>query len=175
MTIETMLATAVDLAARAWTANFELRNQFGRMGASKHALPGNGNVATLLQVIHRRRQILCFAPPAGDSMLAHAVLDENDYYNTPTRKFAPRQTILLAPGCFTDGVKRAVCFRDASAKDIASVNADQMRAILLLHEARHLYTLLGHGADPANHDPSWNDYILWTGFLGHRVARTVWG
>jgi hypothetical protein len=175
MTIETMIATAVDLAARAWNANFELRNQFKPMGSSAHPLLGNGNVGTLLRLIHKKRQILCFTPPAGDHMLAHAVLDENDYYNTPTRKFAARQTILLAPGCFTDGVKRAVSFRYASAKDIGSVDADQMRAILLLHEARHLYTLIGHGADPANHDPSWNDYILWTGFLGQRVARTVWG
>lgn len=47
-----------------------------------------------------------------------------------------------------------------------------MRAVILLHEAKHLYAGRGHGVDPASHDGTWNDY-LWAGFLGKRVSRRV--
>lgn len=169
-----MIGTAVELAAKAWDGNYELRRLYGSPAAGSVPLLGGGNVGTLLQQMHRKRQIIHFvAPDPKDRMLAHSVLDANDYYNTATRKFAVRETILLANPFFLDAIKQCVCFSQASAADIGAVTPDQMRAVILLHEARHLYAMRGHGVDPATYDPSWNDYILWTGFLGQRVARAV--
>jgi hypothetical protein len=174
MSLDKMIAVAVELAAKAWDGNSELRWLFGRSTVGTTALLGGDDVGAMLRQMHRKRQILHFNPPtAGDRMLAHAVLGEDDYYNTPTRKFAARQTILLAGAFFLDSIKQSVTFSQASATDIGAVTPSQMRAVILLHEARHLYTLRGHGPDPATHDPTWNDYILWTGFLGRTVARRV--
>lgn len=169
-----ILTTAVELAANAWTANAELRWLYGRPASGAVPLIGNGDVATLLRTMNRRKQILCFTPPTpGDRMLAHAVLSSPDYYDTPGRTFAPRETVLVSPLFFSERIKGAACFSQASAAEIGRIDADQMRALILLHEARHLYSLHGHGADPATHDPTWNDYILWTGFLGYKVRRQV--
>ncbi len=135
---------------------------------------GSGNVGSLLTLIHRKRQIIHFVPPnPKDQMLAHAVLDGNDFYNTTTVKFAARETILVSNPFFADNVKNVASFIQATTKEIHFITKDQMRALILLHEARHLYTLTGHGADPAGYDAGWNDYILWTGFLGQKVAKTA--
>jgi hypothetical protein len=174
MSIDTMLRSAVDTAARAWDDNSELRYVFGKPGSSKHALLGNGSVAALLRLMLRKKQILHFVPPKQpDNMLAHAVLDDKDYYATPGRPFAPRQTILLNTGFFSDAIRHKVTFKAATPDEKQRATTVQMRAVILLHEARHLYSARGHGVDPASHDGTWNDYILWTGFLGKKVARQV--
>jgi hypothetical protein len=173
MSIDKMIGVAVELAAKAWDGNQELRRLYGSPSSRGAPLLGGGNVGALLRAMHRKRQILHFVPPPNDNMLAHAVLDEHDYYNTPSRKFAARQTVLLATPFVLDSIKQSVSFSQASAADKGAVTPDQMRAVILLHEARHLYSLTGHGVDPASYDPTWNDYILWTGFLGMRVARRV--
>jgi hypothetical protein len=103
-------------------------------------------------------------------MLAHSVIGLNDYYSTPSKKFTVREIILLSDKFFSDNVRNLVSFSEATAKEKSSASDVQMRAIILLHEIRHLYTITGHGVDPASYDPTWNDYILWTGFLGLKVA-----
>lgn len=167
-----MITRAVGEAVKAWDKNEELRNLYKPLGAG--GLLGNGDVGSLLSLIHGKRQIIHFVPPnPKDQMLAHAVTDGNDYYNTPTRKFAARETILVSNPFFADNVRDVVSFSQATTKEIHSITASQMRALILLHEARHLYTMTGHGVDPASYDAGWNDYILWTGFLGQKVAKTV--
>lgn len=76
----------------------------------------------------------------------------------------------MTQGFFSDNIKNIAKFRNATAKEIGLIDVHQMRAVLLLHEAKHHYTLIGHEADPATYDDTWNDYILWTGFLGQKVA-----
>ena len=172
--LDVIITRAVNEAVKAWNNNEELRNLYNPLGASGDNLSGNGNVGILLQTIHNKRQIIYFVPPnPTDRMLSHAVTTANDFYNTPTRKFAARETILVSNPFFADNIADIVSFENATSKEVHSVTRDQMRAIILLHEARHLYTLTGHGVDPASYDPTWNDYILWTGFLGQKVARTV--
>ena len=174
LNIDYKIKRAVDEAVKAWNKNEELRNLYKPLGVSQYSLPGNGNVGRLLQIIHQKRQLIHFIPPKQpDRMVCHAVLNANDYYNSPTRKFIPRQTILVNTGFFSDHTSSAAGFVNATAKEITSITPDQMRALLLLHEAKHLYTLMGHLTDPSTHDWIWNDYILWTGFLGLTVARQV--
>jgi hypothetical protein len=117
-----------------------------------------------------KRQILHIKVPPNDGMLAHSVIGLNDYYSTPSKKFTVREIILLSDKFFSDNVRNLVSFSEATAKEKSSASDVQMRAIILLHEIRHLYTITGHGVDPASYDPTWNDYILWTGFLGLKVA-----
>jgi hypothetical protein len=169
-----MIEAAVRQAVNAWNGNEELQYVFGRAGASPHPLLGGGDVGRLLSLMHRKRQVLHFVPPIQpDNMLAHAVIGANDYYNTKDRQFAPRQTILLNTGFFSDAIEHKVSFDNATKAERSKVSDTQMRALILLHEARHLYSGRGHGADPASRDGTWNDYILWTGFLGKKVARAA--
>ena len=81
--LDRVIANAVNEAVKAWDNNEELRNLYKPLGAGN--LLGSGNVGFLLILIHRKRQIIHFVPPnPKDQMLAHAVLDGNDFYNTTT-------------------------------------------------------------------------------------------
>lgn len=169
--IESTITRAVNAADSAWNKNEELRKLFGSLKTGTYKFLGGENVGAFLQLTHKKRQIIHFVPPnPKDGMLAHAVLDASDYYNTPTRKFAPRETILVSNYFVSKNIKHNVTFINATPNEIHSVSEDQMRGLILLHEARHLFKLQGHGNDPSTYDGQWNDYILWTGFLGQKIA-----
>lgn len=168
--IEKIIKLAVDEAARAWNKNEELRKLFGKAKKNTTYPIIAEDAGKFLQLIHSKRQILHIKVPPNDGMLAHAVIGLNDYYATTKTNFAVRETILLSDKFFSDNVRNMVSFDKATAKEKSAASDIQMRAVILLHETRHLYSITGHGVDPASYDPTWNDYILWTGFLGQKVA-----
>lgn len=173
MSLDAQIKYAVQLATTAWKNNEDLRKLFGSAKADKnYPLPVTGDdVAALLIKIQAKRQIIHTTFPKNDRCLAHAVIGSNDYYaNLLNKQYAIRETILVSPLFFQNAVRQSVSFTNAGADAGKIADSGIFRAVILLHEARHLYSLTGHSVDPSSHDGLWNDYILWTGFLGQKVA-----
>lgn len=175
MSIEVIIREAVNLAAHAWDRNPDLRKLFGSAKPDKnYPLPITGeNVGMLLRRINQKRQIIVKNLPRdaqGRGALAHAVISPNDYFgNLFKEKYAVRETILVDKIFFINKIRNSIAFQNAKS-DVGKVSESKLRAVALLHEARHLYLFTGHGVDPSTYDGLWNDYILWTGFLGQKVA-----